>query len=291
MPPRRVTNRSKKPENHEPQLRVSLQDARTKIEERIAIGRRLLAVEITDGTILSDVKSKRYSWDEYNFSLLKQLFTNDSVADEYRGVFVGGIGLLAFESEVRFLTEDIQGEVRRLESINDRLELWGAPEEMMASSGPSAKGQEIGTKVFVVHGRDDAARETVARFLENLKLDPIILNEQANRGVSILQKLARHGQVNYAVVLLTPDDIGGLKDTDYKDLKRRARQNVVMELGYFIGTLGESRVCVLYDSTVEMPSDYRGIGYVPWDSSGGWKLLLVRELQAAGFDVDANDIV
>ena len=89
-----------------------------------------------------------------------------------------------------------------------------------------------------------------------------------------------------AVVLLTPDDEGRLQGGT--DLKPRARQNVIFELGYFAGILGRNRVCALTKGDVEIPSDYDGVIYITLDDSGGWKLRIVKELKAAGFDVDAN---
>jgi CAP12/Pycsar effector protein, TIR domain len=98
-------------------------------------------------------------------------------------------------------------------------------------------------KIFIVHGHDDGSRETVARFLERIGFEPIILHKQANRGMTVVEKLTAYGDVGFAVVLLTPDDVGrSTKDTT---LNPRARQNVVLELGYFIGRLTRARVCAL----------------------------------------------
>lgn len=96
-------------------------------------------------------------------------------------------------------------------------------------------------RVFVVHGHDEGARESVARFLEKLGLEPIILHEQANRGRTVIEKIEGHRDVGFAVVLLTPDDQGCVEGGQ---LEPRARQNVLLELGYFLGYLGRDRVCV-----------------------------------------------
>jgi predicted nucleotide-binding protein len=146
-------------------------------------------------------------------------------------------------------------------------------------SGPAAR------KVFIVHGHDDGAREAVARYLERLAFEVIILHEQASRGRTIIEKIEDHGEVGFAVVLLTPDDIGG---TDNASLKRRARQNVILELGYFIARLTRSRVCALKRGDVEVPSDFGGVVYTEFDENGGWKTSLGRELEAAGFQIDWN---
>ena len=153
------------------------------------------------------------------------------------------------------------------------------PTLLPVRSGPAAR------KVFVVHGHDDGAREAVARYLEKLGFEAIILHEQASRGRTIIEKIEDHGEVGFAVVLLTPDDVGGANETE---LKPRSRQNVILEPGYFIGRLTRSRVCALKRGNVEVPSDFGGVVYTEFDENGGWKTSLGKELEAAGFQIDWN---
>jgi predicted nucleotide-binding protein len=145
---------------------------------------------------------------------------------------------------------------------------------------------EESTAVFIVHGHDEALLQQVARFIEKLELEPIVLFEEPGRGQTIIEKLESNSDVHAAVVLLTPDDVGHSAKDD--DPKPRARQNVVLELGYFIGKLGRANVVALYDQSVELPSDYRGVEYVQIDVGGAWKLALAKELRAAGLGVDMN---
>ncbi len=140
-------------------------------------------------------------------------------------------------------------------------------------------------KIFIVHGHDEGARESVARFLEKIGFEPIILHEQANRGRTVIEKVEAHGDVGFAVVLLTPDDEGCVKGGNTEP---RARQNVLLELGYFIGRLGRDHVCALKRGELEIPSDFAGVVWEPMDSSGGWKQALARELKAAGHTIDWN---
>ena len=139
--------------------------------------------------------------------------------------------------------------------------------------------------VFIVHGRDDGTRETVARFVERLGLKPVILAEQASEGRTIIEKFEAHAEVGYAVVLLTADDVGALKG---ENLQPRARQNVIFELGFFSGKLGRKRVCALTRGKPEIPSDYAGVVYIAMDSGESWKMRLIGELKAARLEVDAN---
>lgn len=143
-------------------------------------------------------------------------------------------------------------------------------------------------KVFIVHGHDSEAKESVARLLSAIGLVPVILNEQANLGMTIVEKIEANADVGFAVVLLTPDDVG--KGKDETDLEPRARQNVLLELGYFMARLERKRVCALKKGSVSVPSDFAGMLWQNIDEGGGWKLKLARELAAVGYNVDFGRI-
>jgi predicted nucleotide-binding protein len=119
-------------------------------------------------------------------------------------------------------------------------------------------------------------------------LEPIILHEQANRGKTIVEKFEAHAGVGFAVILLTSDDIGGPVGGQQQP---RARQNVILELGFFIGRLGRARVCALKAANVELPSDILGIVWTPFDEGGAWKQGLAKELLAAGYAIDWNQVM
>jgi len=143
-------------------------------------------------------------------------------------------------------------------------------------------------KIFVVHGHDEGARQTVARFIERIGFEAIILSEQANQGRTIIEKIEAHGDVGFAVVLLTPDDVGGKAA---ESLRPRARQNVLLELGYFIAKLGRERVCTLSKGDLEIPTDFAGVVWEPLDDGGAWKTALARELKASGYLIDWNKVM
>lgn len=145
-------------------------------------------------------------------------------------------------------------------------------------------------RVFVAHGHDRGAKEELVRFLEGLDLRPVVLNEEAEVGRTIIEKFEDHSDVAYAIILLTPDDIGG---TGPDALKPRARQNVIFELGYFFGKLGRDKVAALCkkgDGDFELPSDYSGLLSIEMDLTGGWKAKLAREMRKANFEIDLNRI-
>jgi predicted nucleotide-binding protein len=143
-------------------------------------------------------------------------------------------------------------------------------------------------KVFVVHGHNEALKVTVARMLEHLDLEPVILHEQANRGRTIIEKFADYSDVSFAVVLLTGDDKGGVATVDPTSYKLRARQNVILELGYFLGHLGRERVAAICEDGVDVPSDYHGVLFIPYDKAGAWKYSLGQELRDSGLKIDLN---
>lgn len=147
--------------------------------------------------------------------------------------------------------------------------------------------QALNNVVFLAHGHNDLIREMTARAIEKVGLTAIILNEQVNRSDTIIEKLERYDNVHFAVVLMTADDVGG-KKSPTPALQDRARQNVILELGYFMGKIGRKRVCVLYEKSVELPSDYYGVVYIEIDDRGAWRYALGKELKEAGLQVDLN---
>lgn len=219
--------------------------------------------------------------------------------------FGGESGNVAEFKKIRFLPivftsgsldSDIQAAyVRGLESATSVLEsmleeieeYWEEDKQSSEVADSRVETLPGANKVFVIHGHDESVRETVARFLEKVRLEPVILHEQPNMGRTIIEKFEDYADVKFAVVLLTPDDVGAL-ETCRADLRPRARQNVVFEFGYFIGKLGRGRVCALVKGDIERPSDSDGVLYVPLDENDGWKMRLLRELKAAGFELDAN---
>jgi predicted nucleotide-binding protein len=271
-------------------LAVSRSEAAEKLRERILKGTEIRDRDVRTNSDLEAAKAEHSKWSSFNFELLKRLFTTSSPAEEYAR-FYGAVMRMNPTPQERLesFREDVSDGIHRLESILERLELYEEPASHSHTPTPIVTSARDRKRVFVVHGHDEAARETAARLLERLELNAIILNEQASAGRTIIEKLEHYGDVDFAVVLLTPDDVGAARD-DAATLRPRARQNVVLELGLFIGRLGRAHVCALHKGDLELPSDFVGVVYVPMDDGGAWKYLLGRELIAAGFAVDLNRI-
>lgn len=141
------------------------------------------------------------------------------------------------------------------------------------------------SKVFVVHGHDEALKQEVARIVEKQGLEAIILSEQANRGKTIIEKFEEHSDVGAAICLFTGDDHGKAKDETSENL--RARQNVVFEAGYFMGKLGRENVVLIANPDIEIPSDLKGVVYT---NEKSWQIDVLKELKAIGYAIDLNKL-
>ncbi len=143
--------------------------------------------------------------------------------------------------------------------------------------------------VFIVHGHDKLLKTQVAKLLSEQNVSHKILHEQVNSGRTIIEKFESNAnKADYAIILMTPDDYG--RAVKERRSKKRARQNVILELGYFFGKLGRKKVCILMKDNLEVPSDSLGIVYTKVDSEGAWKYKLASELKQSGFKIDLNKV-
>jgi predicted nucleotide-binding protein len=272
-----------------PRLTVSRSELDRRLEDRITRGRELLGRSIANLDDLEAARSDYGKWDDYNTTLLRRSFSSSEPADEYSApvpmIFTGHETL---QERMVDLGRDISRSIERLTSIKERLELFDEESEETPRAALGRERPDGGTTIFVVHGRSEAPKLEVARFLDQVTtLQAIILHEQPNSGRTIIEKFEDHAATAaFAVVLLTGDDEGGLAGSGVS--RRRARQNVVFELGFFIGVLGRARVAVLHEEDVELPSDMSGVLYTPLDPGGAWRMELAREMRAAGLEIDLN---
>jgi predicted nucleotide-binding protein len=233
---------------------------------------------------------------EYNSALSKIEEAETISLNEYK---IGNQELKRLPSSGNYLTGEIKyskelfcDKSTLLHKVDSALSYL---DNLQVNSNNSLNSHDINfmpsNRVFIVHGHNEAVKQIVARIVEKLDLEPIILHEQPNKGDTIIEKFIKYSDVNFAVVLLTADDVGAKNSGANVVLNPRARQNVILELGYFIGKLGRSKVCAIYEDGVEIPSDYQGVLFVKFDDGGNWKFSLAKELKAAGFDVDMNKII
>ena len=217
-------------------------------------------------------------WNGFNTELLKRSFTNEG--GEYLEKYnTCGQGLaLSNLNKVELLKSLIKKEIDELLTLESGLTLIPTVEKVQ--EGKTAVIMRNMKQVFVVYGHDKSMKLEVEAFLkEDLKLDVIALDEQPNRGKTIIEKFEHYSKnVGYAVILMSPDDTMGVDGQIYK----QARQNVVLELGFFMAKLGRSNVCAILKEDVEKPSDISGVLHLPF--KGNWKYELHKELKAAGVE-------
>ena len=292
-----------------PELHENKAEAHQKIQARIEEGQELRARQINSDNELHKAVRDAETWSGRNNLFLFVLFGTSSEEVEYvpyseyvtavERILSSGVKISSsfiMEEKLKGHQKNLDASISSLEGILGSLKLYhepsDAPQRIPDNAGISDTPQSaFGDDVFIVHGHDDEAKVTVARFVENLGIEATILHEQANRGQTIPEKFEEHAaDAGFAIILLTPDDVGASKD-ERDNLKPRARQNVVLELGYFWGRLGRGRVCVLYKGGVELPSDMQGLLYVPMNSPDEWQLPLAREMKQAELPIDLNKLV
>jgi predicted nucleotide-binding protein len=144
-------------------------------------------------------------------------------------------------------------------------------------------------KVFLICRSEEPFRHQVARFLEKLGLIPIVLVEQPGEGRTFIEKLEDYSDIAHAVVLSTPDDLG--RTTKGGSTLHSTTQNIIFELGYFLGKCGRGKVSVLCDKNVEFPSNYSGVECIELNNGENWKLKLAGELRKSGLSIDLNAVV
>jgi len=165
----------------------------------------------------------------------------------------------------------------------------------MSDESPNTIKQikKLSPNIFLGHGHNEEMKQSSARFIEKIGLKPIILHEQPNRGRTIIEKFIDYSDVNFAVILLSGDDVAFTKSDNVKNAKLRARQNVILELGFFLGKIGRESVVVLHEQVdnFEISSYYQGVLYEPYDKNGNWKLSLAKELKVSGYEIDGNKLL
>lgn len=237
------------------------------------------SISIANSTLKEGFDEDNLTFEVFEFCCMKiSDWYNENMLDIKKNEFV-------FNEEVHEKNKIKIDEI--IKDINDNKEeyknFFSSP--TIEQENPSISGK----KVFIVHGHDDGIKNEVARFLENLGLEAIILHEQSSSGDTIIEKIEHYTNVGFGIVLYTPCDKGGV-DKDPIDLKFRARQNVVFEHGYLIGKIGRKNVVALIKDTVEKPNDISGVVYVNYDSNGAWKTGIAKELKASGYSIDFNKL-
>lgn len=227
----------------------------------------------------------------------------DILAEKRRERFTGP-GVLIYE-DVYGSIDDI------LEKIRDGEIGKEVTSQFITSLAKVSKRERIPKKpsrnIFIVHGKDTRPVEELKAMLKEFGLNPIVLQEQPSGSMTIVEKLEKYSDdIGFAFVLLTPDDAlvptkpcvqinkksGTIRPLYIYDRKPifRARQNVILEFGFFVAKLKRDKVCCLYRENTELPydipSDMHGIIYIPFkESVKECRDKIIKELKAAGYEV------
>ena len=264
-------------------LKVPCREAENLLKKQILNGKEFLSIPIKTIAQWKAVEKQYNHWNSENFELLKKILKKRDIARDYSASpwSIGRILVtdLKLNEKIENLHNCISRKLVNLESIKASLELLDISDE--ASSTVPAN------MVFFVHGTDCDTKIEVLDFLQQLGLQPIILKEFAAAGKTIIDEIKKRDDVKYAIALLTPDHVGAVYN---QELNFRASQNVILELGVFVGKLGRKRVSGLCVDDIELPADYHGFEYIKMDRYNDWHLILAKELKEAGFEIDLNAI-
>ena len=285
----------KQESKEETYLKMGKEEFKAQLDRQIEKGNDLLNREVKVYPVMGYIRSEKdlpvdkdallalnsdYSiWDDYNEQLFIAAFTNNGgdYLEKYKKKSL--FHYYSKKNRVESLKDMIRDDIKQLQSLINRLDL--IPLHSSVSQPELNQSQNNMDKVFVVYGHDRTMKLEVEHFLRNeLKLDVVALDEEPNRGKTIIEKFEAYSKdCTFAVVLMSPDD-----DVDVDgQIFKRARQNVVLELGYFMAKLGRDKVCVLINGDIEKPSDISGILHLSYNVE--WKFDLLKEMKSAGVSV------
>jgi len=256
-------------------LKIPRVEAESIFNEQTRIGKKLLSISIDNIDQLKAVEKRYNNWNSENYELLKRILKQQDIARDYSAApwSIGKIlvGDLKLSEKVEKLQAKINRKLANLESIISSFELFEAVQD--TDSDPSRK-------VFFVHGTNCDTKKRVLDFLLKLGLQPVVLKDLAAAGKTVIDEIQQRKDVKYAVTLLTPDDVGSVYN---EKLNFRATQNVILELGIFIGNVSS-----LYTESVELPADYHEFQHIQIDKTSQWQDALRTELETAGFEFETE---
>lgn len=257
-------------------LKIPLTEAEKILQKQIDKGKTILEGQIKNVPSLRTAEKLYNHWNSENYDILKKVFRFADIARDYSTSIwsIGGILIsdLKVPEKVEKLHGNIHFKISKLDSILHSIRLVSETKEASADRG----------KVFFIHGTDCHTSSLVLSFIRALGLQPIIMKELAHAGKTIITEIRKRAEVKYAICLLTPDNLGGVSA---HELHFRADQNVILELGIFVGRLGRENVSSLFVEGVELPEDFHAFEHIEIDRTNEWKEALLKELTQAGFEI------
>lgn len=279
-----------------PKLKVTRDEALSIIQACINEGKSLLERN-TISIDINELQAVRKHWILVTSLHLRDIFHDRRIFKDFENSSEQSYSLIFRPySESRDMIDSVKngieylGEVliliprltENIESTND-----------LEATGDNMDKQNIPKKIFIVHGRNHHIRDEIDRFLlREFEEKAEILEESAWEGRSVSEKFEEIAkECKFAICILTADDElfeKGEKPGEYKKILR-ARQNVILEVGFFWGLLSRRRslaILIENPSEIEIPSDIEALGYIEiTDNLEKMKTDLRKELVAAGFNI------
>ena len=283
-------------DNQPARLKWNREKAEEELQKQIFKGKEILKIKIDNLNEFETAKKELNSWITYNKQLFTVMFDSQEIKNKFEYAFGHPIsmqvGSRSWHEEKKDLLKELSEKIDFLGDLKKTLHLFEHSVSLESNiENIRVDSLKSSNKVFIIHGRDETVKYKVANFLRKIELTPTILHEEANLGKTIIEKFESHAsEVGYAIGILTGDDVGGL-NSDNPELKPRARQNVILESGYFMGLLGRDKVSLLYENGVDLPSDLFGIVYISIDANDAWQLSLAKNMRAAGIQIDMNKVI
>ncbi|KAA8731437.1 hypothetical protein F4V57_12690 [Acinetobacter qingfengensis] len=193
---------------------------------------------------------------------------------------------------IGFYSNDLESAILKQKEITEELIIYAKGTKKEVSNLVEKNKKITPSKVFIVHGHDDALINEVKAFLSAQTIEPIVLREQHDASLTIIEKLERYTKdpsIGFGIVLYTPDDEG--KAIGENEYKLRARQNVVFEHGLLIGLYTREKVICLVkkEGHIEMPGDVNGVVYTD-HSYKDWRMSVAHMLSDAGYEINYRKI-
>lgn len=187
-------------------------------------------------------------------------------------------------------TIHFQGKPAEAQKFKDAF--WAAEIATGARAAPAAQPvADNKTKIFIVHGHDHAALEQLELVLRRLGLDPFILQNNDGETRTLIEALEKriYNEAAFGIVLMTPDDFGYTKNKTNEDRQPRARQNVILEMGMIMASLGRDKMVILKKGNLELPSDVNGIIYLEFNEHvKEIAVKLANRMKGAGIPIAEN---
>ncbi|HED38486.1 MAG TPA: hypothetical protein ENI76_09640 [Ignavibacteria bacterium] len=267
---------------------------KSKIIEQITQGKQLYSTDIQTEEQLKQIEKQFKLWNDYNQEFLKVSFNIASNEYLYRyknsGSMIGvddvmrGANIHHPNHRLKTIKQRIESKTNELESLLLKADLIPSNFETLPITN-TKNAMKVNPIVFIIHGHDEEMKKSVQVFLNRARLDDIVLHERPDKNRTVIEKLIEEGaSADFVIALLSPDDI-------QSDGTIRARQNVILEIGYFIGRLGREKVKILRRENTDIPSDLHGILYENFDKDGAWRIKLAKEMIAVGISIDIDNVI